>query len=396
MAALAAGLWLMVPASAWGCPYSIRQSGFVVLKKQEYHVYCFVKDDTPDKNTIQSGIDEAEYLLTDSNVKAELINVDRQIGHDAMVYVSQLGTNEFPAFALVSPKEDVMRLRVPDEQPLSADDVVALLERVVSSPKRDEMREHIVPQWCVVLLVKGADDAENQRALAEAKTAIKEIKGKPTEMVLSIDDPPYLLVVDAKEPTEQIFLWSLGLTGDDPPRAKAVVLFGRGRQIGPVFAGENLTSASLLNVFYKIGSNCSCTSDPIWVSGPAIPLQWDEACRAEVRKRLHFDPDNPMVRIEIARIWGKKVSDLRRTGGFLGYAEGSFAPPVEAEGETTAMPPTVPFALAVGVPNAHTEPKTPPATFERRTAHMVLGAIAGLGVAVMLGGGILMLRNRKA
>jgi len=390
LVALSTALCVLASASVQSCPYSIRQSGFVVLKKQPYHVYCFVNDKTPGKDELSTAVNDARYVLRDTNVEAEVVNVDRQLDHDAMIHYYQLAPDKLPVLALVSPKEEVTRL---GGAALSPDNVEAVLEGVVSSPKRDEMMEHIVKQWCVVLLVKGADAADNHRALTEAKASVKDIKGKPAEMVLSIDDPPHLLVVDAKDPQERIFLWSLGLTGDDPPKAKAVVLFGRGRQVGPVLEGSNLNRTSLSNIFFKIGSNCSCTSDPIWISGRFVPLRWDDLCRREVRRLAGFDPDSMRVRSEMARVWNKDL-ETGQSGGFLGYVEGYF----EADGETGAETMTVPFvAPPTAAPRRDkSSADEPVSALEHRAAHMLVIVVTGMAAAVALAGGLLAWGRRRS
>ena len=64
--------------------------------------------------------------------------------------------------------------------------------------------------------------------------------------------------------------------GEYQPQARIAVLFGMSRRIGPVLSA-NVVSVSLLkNVFALLGRNCTCTSDPAWLLGPAAPLVWGQ------------------------------------------------------------------------------------------------------------------------
>ena len=45
-----------------------------------------------------------------------------------------------------------------------------------------------------------------------------------------------------------------------------------------------------------------------WPQGTRLPVRWDEQLHAQVAKSLGFDPDNPLVKIEVSRIIGRRGS----------------------------------------------------------------------------------------
>ena len=126
--------------------------------------------------------------------------------------------------------------------------------------------------------------------------------------------PPVLIVMDtASILREKILLWSFGLDEDRIHKSYAAVLYGRARWIGPLFKGEQITKNNLSNILLVIGADCECGLDKNWLQGTMLPLRWDKKCQVRVAKSLGFDPENPMIKMEISRIM--------RMGYF--YPEGS-------------------------------------------------------------------------
>jgi hypothetical protein len=314
-------LTCLIPATGFACPYSIRDAGFVELEPARYGLYCLVRDDTPQKDEIATAFEEvAAAVLLDSNIWPEVVNVDEQESHPVNQHVNFWNVKTFPAVIMVA--EGCRSLALP---PLSADEPLkgqawSLLESAVSSPKRDELMQHAAKAWCTVLLVEGEDAAENQRARESVAEAGELITGAITPMGRVIQEGPQMVVVSSESSAEEkVLLWSLGLDKSDG--ARAAVLYGRGRQMGPVLEGEYLTKDFLLDIFYAVGLDCGCQTDSRLLAGRVVPLRWGTDIQTEVAANLGFDPESPMVKTEVSRLWPGGASFVQEP---LEYSEGVF------------------------------------------------------------------------
>lgn len=378
------------------CPYSVRQVGFVVLKREPYRLYYLITDDTPDKERLAAWFEAADYILADSNVEAALVNVDQQKAHEALIFSIGLEIEEFPAAFVVSPRGDRTIPLGLELETFSAEAAAALLDKVVSSPKREELKSHIVKHWCVVMLVKGSDASKNKKAEAELKAAIEQAAGSTTELGKVIETPPYLLVVDADDTAEEVFLWSLGLPRAEASEPRALVLFARGQQIGPVLQGRTLTKAWVRSVIRKVGMNCACMTDTRWVSGPRIPLRWEHDRQEQVRRLVGIDPDNPSVRLDVARIWRSNAQPGQRSEGPLGYTEGYLDYP---EGLVPDAPGGLSAEAASSGPYVATRSGAkaePISMLEKHAGHVLTLVIAGMAVVALAFSGVLLWKRRGA
>ena len=134
---------------------------------------------------------------------------------------------------------------------------------------------------------------------------------------------------------EQAFLWSLGIEEvTDAPRV--VILYGRGRMIGPVLDGDRLNRESISAILDTIGLNCECGLDRKWMQGAMVPLKWDRDRKQQMATQLGFNPESPEIRIEMSQILakggpGQGVHRSKIIGDTLdelltGHASGSLAP----------------------------------------------------------------------
>lgn len=307
------------PASA--CRYNVRDTGFVDLGTESYRLYGYINRNTP--ADIASAFEQLSHaVLTDSNINFEIINTDQQKDHPAIKYLdlhprafapapvvtqAQVRKQErgqsFPAAVLLSP--DSQSLFVPvtkPNQPFKRTLWLAL-EDIVSSPKRDQIVRQVIETYAVILLAEGTDPQENKKARQAAVDAIDTISRQMKFLPKAIAQPPVLVVVDRQSfSTEKVLLWSLGLDVDKLNEPCAAVIYGRARWIGPLMKGKQITEATLVNILYVIGTDCECGLDIRWTQGTALPVRWDEKTQAKVAKNLGFDPENPMVKMEISRI----------------------------------------------------------------------------------------------
>lgn len=303
--ALKAGIWALPPSwlvlsrIAHACPYTIREVGFAPLKREPYRVCLLVGRDARSKKAISVFESVARKVLKDSNVVAEVVDVSVMGSHRALAGLPPSALRVLPRAVLLAPWGATLPL--PKVDYASREAVRDQLEAVVSSPLRERIKRAVVEDWCVVLLVEGRSPQGNRRAQREIERAIEGVRGEVTEMGAVIERGPRLLKVSPREAKrERILLWSLGLLGGG--RAKAVVLFGRGQQIGPVLEGGRIGRAALESLFRLLGRNCSCTTDIKWLSGRRIPLRWDEKDRERVCQELGFDPESPRVLATLASV----------------------------------------------------------------------------------------------
>ena len=396
-----------------------------------YRLYCYVHNNTPEMaaSTLKRN---AYAVLLDSNVDLEAVNVDEQRDHEALQYLQKDGGLVLPAAVLVhqSGRSRPIDLPKPEGDNAGAEPydkaVWSAMEGIISSPARKEILEHIVESLGIVLVAEGADAVENREARLAAKRAIERISEMMPLMPKPVDEPPRLVVVPyAERKKEAVLLWSLGIGSDydesvavpraegdkepaasgspagraAPGKAAAVVIHGRGRRIGPTLTGGEITEGAVANILSVIGADCECGLDRIWMEGEMIPLMWGSETQARVAKALDFDPENPMIKMEVGQILargpsfrGERASAFDTSAvDFLGYSEQVIAIDGETEGPN-ALPPT----QAERAPSA---PDAPPplapqtaATDRTRTVAPVAVAlfvvlavlIVGVGVGMLL------------
>jgi len=109
--------------------------------------------------------------------------------------------------------------------------------------------------------------------------------------------------------------------------------------------GEEITLGLLTRVLFLVGADCECDLDPRMLRGTGIPIPWNERLHSLVTQDLGFDPNNPLVRMEVSQImrvraWQDRTSDDQTAA--LGIPE---RPPV-------AKPPSnwlgLPFLVMTG------------------------------------------------
>ncbi len=284
------------------CRYNVRDVGFVDLGGQRYHLYGYVGPQTP--ADIISSLKQISYTaLLDSSIKVEIINTGQQKDHPAIEYVDLLQIQSLPALVLVSPSGEALAIDITQPGQPFKQGLWSVLENIVSSPKRDEIVQQVSKTFGVVLLIEGPEPNENKRAAGIARGAIEKISGYMELMPKTIARPPVPVVIERETfSREKVLLWSLGLDANKINEPYAAVLYGRGRLMGPVLKGEEITESRLINFLSVIGADCECGLDRRWMQGVMLPVRWDEQLQAQAVKDLGFDPENPMVKMEVSRI----------------------------------------------------------------------------------------------
>ena len=306
------------PAALLACRYNVRDVGFVDLETEPYHFYAFVRQDTP-AEVVSLLKTSAELALRDSNVSVEVVNTDEQKQHPALRNLPAESAASFPAAVLVSPDGQALPLTLAKPGQPFREAVAAALDEIVSSPTREEIVRTVSQTFGAVLLIEGDNAEANSRARKTIADAIEQIRAQMKWLPKAIAEPPVMLVLDlASLAREKVLLWSLRLNTEQASAPRAAVLYGKARWIGPMMNGEEIAERNLTGIFSIMGADCECGLDISWTQGTRLPVRWDQALHAQVAKALGFDPENPMVKIEVSRILGRRGSS---TAPAVGYQE---------------------------------------------------------------------------
>jgi len=297
----------------------------------------------------------------------------------------------FPSAILVSPEGYSLVLPISTENKSFKESVWSNLEDVVSSPKRDEILQNIVKSYCVVLIVRGKDKAENEKARKVVNKAIEQISKLMTQMTRVIEEPPHLIEISPKDfAKEKILLWSLGLNENEMQKTNVIVIYGRGRKIGPSIKGEEITANAILNIFFVVGSACECGLDRRSILGMMLPIRWEKDIQSEVVKSLGFDAESPVVKTEISQILSagqsfetedrKSVDDT-----FYGYREKTIE--FQTDSEVATVSPAQFRKM-----ESTKEPEPSKNIFS--TYRMTMFIIGGMAIFILTGGLFIIFRNR--
>lgn len=376
---------------AFGCRYTVRDVAFVDIGSNPYHLHGYISDETPED--LASKFMQISYAaLIDSNVEFEIINIDKQKDNSAISYLSFWDIESLPAAILVSPEGQSLVLPISLQSESFKESVWSMLESVISSPKREELFQHIVEAYCVVLLIRGEDAGENKRAEGEILGAIDIITKVMDQMPKPIEEPPRLIVIPPESfSQERILLWSLGVDEREVNDPRVAILYGRGRRIGPLLEGEGITKDGLLRILSLIGLSCECGLDRQWTLGTMIPFRWDGKIQSEVVELLGFDAESPMVKIEISQILSMGSLLWSGAEGPVGLSEGGLGEYSETTVELEEAPSVTMMSPAQFRDIASPDPVSAKDGSIFRAPLFIVGVMALL---ILVGGTLILLRSR--
>ena len=285
-----------------GCRYNVRETGFVEAGIRTLVLVCCVNDETP-VGFGRAFLEEAEDVLESSTLTYELVNVDLQPDHPALDYLSEEGRQELPTLVLVSREGGSTEVPFSPSGEEYTDILRSSLERVVETPFRRELAENLARHYGVVLMVDGENVQENKQALQSARAAVDAIEGQRRFMPKPIRYGPVVMRMDVNSLSEEFFLlWSLGVAENPRSGPYCAVVYGKARLIGPVLQGPEIGGGMLLRLLAIVGADCECGLDPRLIRGRPLPIKWNQSLHRAVVDDLGFDPDNPLVRIEVGHI----------------------------------------------------------------------------------------------
>lgn len=295
-------LWIFFQnQSTFACRYNIRETGFVDLGTAPYYLYGLVRTDTPEEITL-SFKQILSSAFTDCNIITEMINIDEQKDHQALKYITLWQIHSFPAVILVSPDGRSLVIYEKKDNESFKRTLNSAIKNIISSPIREAIMNEVIKSYGVILLIEGKNPQENQKYRKAALSAIDNIRNQMKMMVKSIENPPVLISMKPGSfSNEKILLWSLGLD-EHEAQTRAAVFYGKARWIGPLIKTEEISEMNLTKILSAIGLDCECGLDVSWVEGTLLPMKWDHSRQAQVARLLEFDPENPLVKLEVNRI----------------------------------------------------------------------------------------------
>ena len=310
------------------CKYSVRDVGFVALTDEDYRFHLFFSKGT---NPVLIGDSKtiATATFIEGNVRYQAVPFESAESQNPARLMAEGGIERLPAALLESPEG--AGLRIPLSEEIAEEDLWDLMEAMVSSPAREKLLTSLLDAFAVIVLLESEDRDQNEAARRAIDQSIQAIAEVMPRMPKPVDTPPLALVVGSGErQQERVFLWSLGFDLELTEEPQAAILIGRGRRLGSPMQGGLITKTRLQQMLAIIGQDCECDLDRSWMQGPVVPLRWDSDQQRRAYDHLAFDPENPLVKAEIARILargpqgkGARPSALGGTmdGLLLGYRE---------------------------------------------------------------------------
>ncbi|MBP7051754.1 MAG: hypothetical protein KBE65_12125 [Phycisphaerae bacterium] len=315
------GILAAFPDAAHGCRYNVREIGFIDTGVELYRLFVYVPQTVPagEIGGLKSTLDAA---CVDTNIRCEPVRVGQDANHPALRFLSVHGIDSYPAAVVVSPDGPSRPLPLHTDGRSLAEAVSSSLETVLDSPIRRQILEKAADSYAVVLLIEGPQQDRNAVAREAISAAISYVSEQLAFLPKPIARGPEVVVLDQPSlAREEMLLWTLGLDPEDVNEPCAAVFYGRGRWIGPLFKGELLTDANLLRLLPVIGADCECGLDHRWLQGTMLPARWDQSLQQKVAASLGFDPESPMVKMEMVSIIRRGVSGLGDPGVPFGYQE---------------------------------------------------------------------------
>lgn len=357
-----------------GCRYNVREIGFIDVGIEPYHLFVYVPQavGAGEMDDLKNALDAPSV---DTNIRCELVPAGVGANHPASRFLAAHGIDSYPAAVMVSPDGPSRRLPLRADAQSLAETVCLSLEAVLDSPTRRQILEKAADSYAVVLLIEGPQQDRNAAAREAVSDAISYVGEQLEFLPKAIAKGPEMVVLDRPSLSgEDILLWTLGLKPEDINEPCAAVFYGRGRWIGPLFKGELLTDANLLRVLSIIGADCECGLDHRWLQGTMLPARWDASLQQKVAASLGFDPESPMVKMEMVSIVRRGMGGLGYPGAPLGYQE------IEVGGEQASSS----HSSVAGFNNGTVEPAGEFVDVEQpRTGGLILAVSFGGMVALV-------------
>ena len=284
------------------CKYTVRDVAFVDLGEMPYRLFVVTKNS--DSVALASALKiAADSVLANANVTVELADVGKTLDHPAAEFAARAGVTKYPVAVLVSPDDRAMRLDWQLSADTTAEQLSPRFRDLATSPRRTEIFDKVLDVHSVILVVDGKDEKVNRETTALAENAIPQVKDALEFMPKPMKHPPHMIHFTQEEAQrESILLWSLGVDLSDSAPTQIALVFGRGRQLGPVLRFPADEPRQFMRSLAFVGQDCECGLDRRWMQGQMIPHLWTNQDETLAMQKLNFDPGNALVKAEIDRI----------------------------------------------------------------------------------------------
>ncbi|XAM01362.1 hypothetical protein OT109_08195 [Phycisphaeraceae bacterium D3-23] len=405
-------LLLLPTTGASACEYCVREVGFVSLYHEPYRVVIAVAEWTDDAER-DRVLAQARAAIGPGNVVVSIGSAED--GGEYADVVDRAG-DHLPAAVVYAPdgRNELLALS-PDGDRRG---LITTVDELTHSPAREGLGAALIDGYATVLVVEGTDADANRAARELAEAAIQRINAVKSGFDRVIEIGPALRVITAAERSdERWLLWSLGITDGGEAMPSVAVLYGKGRRLGDVLTGSELTDHALFTMLSVVARDCECDLDRGWLYSNTIPLVWDDALRRRAYDSLGFDPESAATRAAVARILergpgssGANVRDpfLEDSGTNIGIPgltiynlndEASSVPPAVVASATqrnaSDSPDDTGHANSTAASNASADTVPPPASIVGASPMwMTLFALGGLALLVLIAGGVLIAKSR--
>ena len=283
------------------CRYTVREIGYSGIGSQPYLLELIVDDDVP-VNYISAfkAISYATFL--ESNIKTKIINISEDnnfISDNNLVDINM----KLPAVLFQGPDSQLINTEFDLHNKVFREEIWDLCEKVSNSNIRSQIIEKLINSFAVILFLESKDPRTNELARTEINNAQNDFRAISGLLAKPVNKPPVILSIPFQERVNENFLlWSTGMNSISETETAVIVLYGRGRIIGPVLVQDRIKARSIYNLLSIVGADCECGLDQSWMLGKMIPLIWDKTSRNIVSSELGFDLDNPLIMSEISQI----------------------------------------------------------------------------------------------
>lgn len=318
--------------TAQACRFNVRDVGFVDFDRSPYTLYALHNDSIPD-DQIDTFHQIAFAALLDSNVELEMVNLNEATDETLKSYLPSEPVSQWPHPVLVSPNGESVSVPWVEGESYR-ESVWNTIDSIINPSITKEILDLCIENYGVVLLVEGEDKAVNVQAQEATEAALQSIVSNMENLPKPIKNPATSLRLSHEEIDKAaLLLWSMGIPTDGDT-THAAILYGRGRQIGQIFSGQDIIKENLESILHVIGLSCECGLDRSWMMGTMIPLRWDSDRQRLASTELGFDTESPLVKSEITQIMalGQRIQEAQRGDGsisldtlVMGYSEVSVA-----------------------------------------------------------------------
>jgi len=305
------------------CKYNVRDVGFSELGFQTYLLLVFVDSQT--STSLLQKIESAAFAtLLHTNIKQETVDIHSAYSARYLKFLPEHLIDSLPVMVILDCQEKAAyHIHTSGAW---QDEIWNLMDRIRSTPRREELLNALVQSYCVLLFLEGEDPQENKDIHSILDETMEAVGGHMIHLPKKVADPPRKISVPRDErEQEEILFWSIGLS--DPSQtsnqgAAVCVLYGRGRVLEPVLMGNKITRDRLIRLISFVGQDCECSLDRDWILGRSLLMEWTPEHGARITQRLGFDPDHPMVRAEMRRILSFGTSSSWHLDDSTGVAGG--------------------------------------------------------------------------